>query len=224
MNVRQFRRIWCLTLTAVLLFSAAASAAEQAPVFVRIKLTRGSLYVHFKGEEMRIATSVKELKEADPIVSTKIAKSSRGRYIYFPETTLPIPEKDLPSGATEITAEFILQESSLMVYGTLSLSLKDKNEVEWTYKWRISKKASKSPSSAAYIKLPELKKLSLGVVTQANSKQKRVAVGLRLKAGNTEMVGVYKDGAEVKAHVGIINTKGEKIVSGNGPIGKYGFG
>ena len=62
-----------------------------------------------------------------------------------------------------MTATLILYETTSVVYGTMSLSLKDKEESEWTYKWKAERKASKAPSSSSPIKPPNFKKMSLKV-------------------------------------------------------------
>ena len=217
------RRVFCVILVlAVLVVAVPAVAAEKPPIFVRVGTSRSYVFVYFKGSEMRVAASFKGLKEAEPIQAAAVNKSSSGQRISFAEVDLPFPENKLPFKATKLKAAFYYYDSNSGVGASLGLCIEDKEGVEWTFQWRGSAKGSTNPKKAPLIGIPDLRKLTLSVVTAP--KGKKVGVGLRFLAGEQSISGIMKGSELVDVVVKIINKNGEVVVSDSGSIGKYGFG
>jgi len=229
-------------LAAVLLLGAGTLPAAGSPIYTRINIPpRTTVYVQFQGSEMRLATSVLGLKDAEPVSATRAGAT----FAVFPEVTLPLTADELPRGWSKVRAAIYLYavqtglRSETRIWhvsaavgpvltcpersrrsGVEGPSLSDTGGALWTYWFPVSAPTAAEPRSAPAWQIPNPTALRLTVMT--HKARGRVGVVVRLTAGTAEVYDVQKNGKSVEVQVMVRDADGNGIASERGPLRKFG--
>jgi hypothetical protein len=224
-------RIVFLCLCAAFLLLTSTGAAQDKPLYTRIRLSTGpTVYVQFSEKQMRLADSAAKLKKAEPISGTET--KGRWHYISFPETDLPFPAARLPRGVSKIRSKITLyRKPSISAFVSLGMCYQEKKRgkdgeeekvSEWMFVTNVEKKPGRSASTASTIGVPSLGKLKLKMVTYGG--KGRVGIGMTCWSGRSKISGVVKDGKAVPIEIGIKDGAGKEVFSGRGGVNDFGFG
>ena len=206
--------------------------SAKEPVYLRISVPPDTtVYVQFKGTDMRMATTIPGLKTAKPV---KVRQDRRlpANYTQFPEVTLPVPAKSLPAGWTGIAAELSAQQGPVdprtrtpwwYVYGNLGPSCKDADGTVWTYLVRMAARAGDSPDTQTVFAVADPADLSLSVTAKPEGRQ--IGVGLAIASGQSQLYEIRKDGVSAEvAEVIVTDQDGKQVAAKRGPVNAFGFG
>jgi hypothetical protein len=200
-------------------------AAAQQPVFARIIVSEKSVvYLEIQAGELRAAMSVEGLQTATPVKM----RASSARLIEFPEFTLPVPADQLPAGVAPIKASlswtrFWRGTSSVAapcISGQLTVCRTDDRKAEWQYVSEVGVEAGADAEKAPSIKLPNLDNVKADL--QAVPSKGRLAIGLRIIAGDAEMT-IRKDGQPVQVTMTVADASGAVTASKVGTLADFGF-
>ena len=233
----------------IALVCAASPCLAANPVYVRIAVPpKTTVYVEFQDRDMRMATTVAGLKAATPIR----AESVEGGQIHFPEVALPLTAKSLPAGYTEVRAWLNLGPSDVVILdadlqgvadrlipgspappmrwevsGYLCPRCVDKQKAVWTYWFEVGAEASTTADTAPILRVPEMTKLKVKVVAQADKRDLRI--GVRATVGNAELsdIRTTRGGQESPyspVQVAVRDAAGKSVAAERGRLDKFGFG
>lgn len=219
-----------LAFSAYLLLSASAgsAAAPAQPAYARVALSpSAAVNVEFRGAEMRVARTAQGLQTAAPVKGSR----SVGRWVEFPEVTLPFAAASLPPRVAKITTRFeVMQPPERSsrggapvgyVFATIGLCYQDSAGALWTYVTRASAQTATSLVRARPIEVPRLGALTMTVVTRAY--RKRIGAGIRVASGKVELSEIRKDGRSVEAQLRLLDSAGGAVATARGPLAKFGF-
>ena len=151
----------------------------------------------------------------------------------FPETTLSVPEEQLPSGFAKvrIALQYNVTKTesrsrgrgdSAYIYGSAGLCRDDEQGVEWSYWSRVGAQAGNSPERAPVMKVPTAGKLSLKITTQAKQRRE-IGIAVQVMAGETALDDVKKAGKSVTAELEVLDKDRKRVASEKQPLSELGF-
>jgi hypothetical protein len=217
---------------ALTLIGADTAGGQQTPAYVRINVSeKSTVYLEFRGAELRAATSVEGLKTAQPV----LMRSVGGRPGQFPEITLPIPADQLPTGIVAIRGTFELgsvmhpvagrMEKKTFSYGQIGICRNDEKNAQWQYNVSIQlltgDVAESTPGIQLPTMLPDLDNVKASLETKPS--RGKLAIGLRIMAGGATLTDVRKDGQPVQVKMVVADASGAEIASKIGPLSTFGF-
>ena len=219
----------------------AASAAAPAittpqPQYVRIQVSaKRSIYVEFRGNEMRMASTAAALETAKAVRAPQpktAPGASRFISVAFPEAGLPVPGDQLPPGFAEARARFTYEyypdtedteRRPSYVDAQIGLSPTDRKHGLWVYWVSEFVQPKQAPVSAPAISLPRLASLSLRVSTKG-AEQRKVGIAVAAKSGEAELSDVTRNGRGVSARLRVLDRNKKVVASDKGALSKFGFG
>ena len=200
---------------------------QKTPVFAQIMVSEKSVvYVQIQGDELRTAMSVEGLQAAAPV---KMHWSSV-TCLEADHVTLPLPADQLPAGVTAVQANVgllhlgknLFSPHAPFIQGVLTVSRTDDQKAVWQYgTMALGVWAGKDAAKAPSIKSPNLDKLKAAI--QAAPSNGKLAIGLRMMAGDAELFEVRKDGQPVQVKMVVTDASGKEIASKVGTLEDFGF-
>jgi len=221
--------------------SAAAAIKALQPQYVRIQVSpKRSIYLEFRGNQIRMAFTPADLEAVKPVraLKAKAARPSRVASDAFPEIDLPVPAYQLPRGFAKAMTRFVHNYSRAALYSRdiedtgqswsyvdarVGLSRTDGKKAAWVYWISEYVEPKEAPVSAPVVKLPSLTSLKLQVTTKPGE-QRKVGVAVTARSGETQLSDITYHGKSVLAHLSILDRNKQAVASDKGPLGKYGFG
>ena len=220
---------WPLGAALVLvLFFLTNSAGAQEALYARIIVDpKTTVYVEFKGEEMRMATSVAGIEKA------KVVKASRRRRsaIILPEVEITASGARLPATWSSLKAKLTPIADNAAVGAKVSriaadftLSCKDKSGAQWIYvveapeSARLGLTADKAP---ILFSLPELERASVKITTEIKDYQ--VGIAPSPMTGKSKINEIKRNGKQSQASLRITDSAGKIIANEKGDLDKFGF-
>ena len=217
---------------ACVLFAAEESFARVQ--YVRFLVSKeDTVYVQFDKMEMRAATSAEGLRDAESVEGTRA-----GHYIVFPALDLPVPD----AAATDAPRRPVALSVSLhrggmkWIYAKFGANLTDEQGVVWSYlpsrDWRSH--LGDEPTAAPAVRpeyhalnpdaLREAGKGTLQIVGNVNPGGDGIVILLHLRAGNTPLAEVHKDGRNVDAEVRVLDSEGNEVAFAKRPLSRFAPG
>jgi hypothetical protein len=219
-------------------YTTPARAAAPPTQYVRVRVAAADdIYVQFRGNELRMATTVAGLTKAKPVKATpsRSRPSSSAAVHTFPEVQLPVARQQLPTGLTKASAVFLHvtdagRNKQSFVSAKLGWSQLDANGATWTY-WSngFTDKPSGSPTGAPVIALPKLQQLRLDVKAEPKS-GRQVGIVITARAGGTAKAGgvqiqeITRNGKSAQASLKVLDRNGKVAASATGALSKFSYG
>jgi hypothetical protein len=209
---------WPLGAALVLaLFLLTNSAGAQEALYARIVVDpKTTVYVEFKGEELRMATSVEGLQKAPAV------KERRGNTIRFPNSLLPLPNPASPGGFWA-RVQVGLEVSRDKATGFYHVNAEDSNRTNWDYtlKQEAPVKLGNAPAGAPIIfTVPQPGKATLKITTRINENQ--VGIALTPMFGKSKIR--IRPERKPSVTLRITDSAGKIIANEKGGLDKFGFG
>jgi hypothetical protein len=206
------------------LFMLTNSAGAQEALYARIIVDpKTTVYVEFKGEEMRMAASVAGLQNANAVK----AKSVKRDNINFPVAVLPLATLKAPGAfwAKVKAGLSVLQSDSKThkVVGNYFLDVEDKNVTSLYYRFSgvAPMVLGNAPAGAPIIfTVPQPGNATLKITTRIDKNQ--VGIALAPMFGKWE-IHILTKGRKPSATLRVTDSAGKVIANEKGGLDKFGF-
>ena len=212
--------------------------AAATPTTVRVSFAqsaRATAYLRFAGNQLRVAATQDALESA-PSVRAKNTRREGGLggprlHVYeFPVVKLPAA----PSGFSGASGSFTYYGSEdstpgrgqgfVSISGQVTYTVRQEG-TEWGYVVSTGAGAELPAGSREILdmRLPRLDvdRLTLDVVTKVERREARL--GVQLKAGETDLYSVTKNGKPVSVRLAVASEAGRSVVKEDGDPVKFGF-
>lgn len=236
------RSVACLAagLAAVFVLAAVGHAATTPrSSYFRVEVSpECTVYGLIQDREMRLSATPEGLRAVSPIEAEKldIQNIEMGGVWYsykFPETTLSVPEEQLPSGFAKvrIALQYNVMKTesrgrgrgdSAYVHGSAGLCREDEQGVEWSYWSSVGTEMGSSPERAPVMKVPTAGELSLKITTQAKERRE-VGIAVQVMAGEMPLDDVKKAGKSVTAALDVLDKDRKTVASERKSLSELGF-
>jgi len=233
----------CVFLAMAVLLALPAGAEEKdKPLYLRIGVAADkSFYVEVRGNNLRVAATADELKNAKAVQAVETIPSKSQCTTLFPELELRLPEGAFPTSMKKVTMALTMRTTTISYWNRATGQRKartvtkadiactaiaeDDQNMSWQHEWRMSSRLGKTANRAKLLLLPDFAETSLDVeLSQLRAGGSGIGVALRLKRGNAELGKLSRNGAGPLVKLKIQNANCEVVASDTKPLSAFGFG
>jgi len=216
----------------IFVLTAAYASADASTGYVKIILNKEkTLYVQFQDDELKMATSVADLKDAKIINAAESSKlGGTTQQDEYSQIALPLTAKELPSGiqkiAVKITHIYDTGDEALGLFDYAGIefifSKKGPAGVLWEYSVETGTEVKSSAAKALNAELPDISQPK--IVLEVQPKESRqVGVAIQIRSKKFTISAIKQAGKDATAYLKVLDKDGKTVNAANGPLSKFGY-